>query len=79
MKTRISKWGNSLAVRIPKAFSAEARLEEGTEVDITVAGGRIVLTPVVREYALDDLVAGITSENRHSETGWGNPVGNEVG
>ena len=42
---RISKWGNSLGIRIPKAFSLETGLAEGSEVDISVSGGRIVLTP----------------------------------
>jgi antitoxin MazE len=78
MKTRIAKWGNSLAVRIPKAFVSDAGLEEGTDVEITFAGGKIVLTPVGREYGLDELVAGITTENRHRETDWGNAVGHEV-
>lgn len=78
MRARISKWGNSLAIRIPKAFRAEAQLEDGTEVDITASGGRIILTPVGREYSLDELVEGITEENRHTEADWGRSVGNEV-
>jgi len=78
MRTRISKWGNSLGVRIPKAFAAEVGLEDGTPVDISVSGGRIVVTPVGREYQLEELVDGITAENRHTETDWGHPVGAEV-
>ncbi len=78
MRARISKWGNSLAIRIPKAFTAEAQLEDGTEVDLTASGGRIILTPVGREYSLDELVEGITEENRHTEADWGRAVGNEV-
>ena len=78
MRARISKWGNSLAIRIPRAFTVEAQLEDGTEVDITAAAGRIILTPVGREYSLDELVEGITEENRHTEADWGRAMGNEV-
>jgi antitoxin MazE len=78
MKTRISKWGNSLGVRIPKAFATEAGLDDGTRVDISVSAGRIVVTPIGREYELEELVEGITPENRHTETDWGRPAGGEV-
>ena len=60
MLSRIAKWGNSLAIRIPKAFIEDAGLEDGVEVDIAMEGGRIVLTPVGREYTLDELVEKIT-------------------
>ena len=78
MLTRISKWGNSLGVRIPKAFAAEAGLDDGTPVDISVSAGRIVVTPIGREYELEELVEGITPQNRPAETDWGQPVGAEV-
>ncbi len=78
MRTRISKWGNSLAVRIPKAFVAEAGLEDGAAVDISVSGGQIIVTPLGREYGLAELVDDITEANRHTETDWGPPVGSEV-
>ena len=78
MRTRIAKWGNSLGLRIPKAFIADAGLADGDEVEISLEGGRIVITPVGREYRLGELVDGITSENRHDERDWGPPVGNEV-
>ena len=78
MRTRISKWGNSLGVRIPKAFAAEVALDDGTPVDISVSAGRIVISPLRREYELEELVEGITDENRHTETDWGEPAGAEV-
>lgn len=78
LRTRISKWGNSLAVRIPKAFVAEAGLEDGAAVDISVSGGQIIVTPLGREYGLAELVDDITEANRHTETDWGPPVGSEV-
>ena len=78
MRTRIAKWGNSLAVRLPRAYTAEAGLVGGAEVDITVADGRIIIAPVTRDYSLEDLVQGITPENRHTENDWGLPQGSEV-
>ena len=78
MLCRISKWGNSLGIRIPKPFALEAGLQEGAEVDISIRGGRLVVTPVSRSYVLEELVSGITSENRHTEIDWGRSVGNEV-
>ena len=78
METQIGKWGNSLAVRIPLAFVREAQLQEGTTVDVRVSEGRLIITPIRRKYRLDQLVVGITPENRHAETDWGEPVGNEA-
>jgi antitoxin MazE len=78
MRTRIAKWGNSLGLRIPKAFIADAGLADGDEVEITLEGGRIVITPVGKDYRLGELVDRITSDNRHDESDWGRPVGNEV-
>jgi len=75
---RIAKWGNSLAIRIPRAFAAEMGLEEGDEVTLTLSEGRLVLTPKPADYSLDELAAGITPENRHTETDWGEPAGSEV-
>lgn len=78
MRTHISKWGNSLAVRLPKPFIDELGLREGAEVEITVRDGRLILAAASREYALEELVDGITSENRHRESDWGRPKGREL-
>ncbi len=77
MKTQVSKWGNSLGVRIPKAYAEEVGLSEGATVEVKRSGRKLVLTPVRPEYELEELVAGITPNNRHGETDWGNPVGKE--
>lgn len=78
MQARIARWGNSLAVRIPKAFAQELRLSEGTDIEITAEDGKVVVAPAAKRYRLDELVAGITPENRHDETDWGDAVGKEV-
>lgn len=78
MRSRISKWGNSLAMRLPRALAEEAGLSDGSDVEITLQDGRIVIAPIGPEYQLDELVEGITSENRPTETDWGRPAGDEV-
>jgi len=77
-ESTISKWGNSLAVRIPLAIARQASLAEGVSVKLSLdEEGGIVLRPVRRRYELGDLVAGITPKNRHQETDWGKPRGKE--
>jgi len=78
MRTQVSKWGNSLGVRIPKAYAEEVGLSEGATVEVRVSGRNLVLTPARRDYSLDELIAGITPKNRHVETDWGGPVGKET-
>ena len=56
----------------------ELGLGEGAEVEITLQDGRLVLSAAGREYALEELVEGITTENCHEETDWGRPRGREV-
>ena len=77
-RTQIVGWGNSQAVRIPKAILNEARIREGDVVEIRCDNGRIALVPVNPRLTLESLVAGITPENRHGELDWGKPVGREV-
>lgn len=78
IETKATKWGNSLAIRIPRAVAQEARLSEGVRMTIAVnAEGDLVLRAVRRRYELSELVAGITRGNRHGETDWGGAVGEE--
>ena len=78
-ETQVSKWGNSLAVRIPQAIVRDARLAEGDKLSLDLAGdGSIVLRSRRRKYSLDGLVSNITPKNRHRETDWGSPQGQET-
>ena len=77
MRARIAKWGNSLALRIPKAFAASARLQPGTVVELDLDDGRVVLTPMREMFTLKDLLARVTPENIHESTDTGDPVGRE--
>jgi antitoxin MazE len=76
--TQISKWGNSLAVRIPLILAREVRLAEGDRLTLDLAtDGSIVLRPARRKYELRQLVSRINTKNRHAETDWGPPTGRE--
>ena len=77
--TTVSRWGNSLAVRIPKGILERSRVREGDSLELNVSedGGR-VLRPVRRPCTLEELVASITPENRPSETDWGAARGDEA-
>ena len=78
MKTTIQKWGNSLAVRIPRPFAEEIHLEENTTVDLTIRSGKHVIAPAEPKITLESLVELITDENRHEEVETGRRVGNEI-
>ena len=79
MLTKIQKWGNSLGLRIPKAFAAEASVEAGSTVDIAIEDGDLVIRPVRRpRYSLQELLRGINARNRHEAASTGEPVGREV-
>ena len=78
MKTTIQKWGNSLAVRIPRPFADEIHLEENTAVDLTIRSGKLVIAPSAPTITLESLVDQITDENRHDEIRTGPRVGNET-
>ena len=79
MRARVQRWGNSLAVRIPKRLADEAGIGAGTAVDVSLDGGAIVARPVVpARVTLDELLARHDPAARHPVTEWGGPVGREV-
>ena len=79
MRTRVQRWGNSLAVRIPKSFAAELRLDHDSEVDLTLVDGKLAVMPVQSPaFTLDELLAGVTESNLHQEVDTGAGVGQEV-
>ena len=78
MKATIQKWGNSLAVRIPKTITKDSMVSEGSSIDIMVENGKIVLSPVKKEYSLTELIKNITIDNIHSEISTGNQTGGEI-
>ena len=78
MKAQMVKWGNSLAVRIPKPVAEQARLKEGDSLEIEVAEGCVELRRASRIPTLAKLVSQITPANRYDEVATGAEVGKEV-
>lgn len=79
MHATIQQWGNSLALRIPKALARQTRIRKGSPVSLTLENGRFVMKPLARrKYRLKELVSKITPANRHSETDWGPARGKEI-
>ena len=79
MKTTAQKWGNSLAVRVPKSVALQVGLKAKDDLEIEVQEGNVVLKPHLRRiYRLEDLVKRITPKNVHGEIDAGGPTGREV-
>jgi len=79
MKTRIQKWGNSLALRIPKSCAAETHLGQGTLVEVSLLDGKLLITPLRQPAVeLEKLWQGVTPNNLHHEVETGAAVGGEV-
>lgn len=77
MITTIQRWGNSLAIRIPKPFAAQAQLGEDATVDISVDGDRIIIAPARTTWSLDKLLRQVKPSNLHPATDWGEQKGRE--
>ncbi len=79
MITKIQKWGNSLAVRIPRSLAQDTQLGSGKDVEMIVRAGQIVITPTkAPKLKLSDLLKDVTPRNRHAEIRTGASVGTEA-
>jgi antitoxin MazE len=79
MKARIHLWGDSLALCIPRAFAADANLIQESEVDLSIADGKLIVTPViVPSWSLETLLGAVTPDNLHGEVDSGPSVGAEA-
>lgn len=78
MKARVQKWGNSLALRIPKTFAAEVGLDRDVLVGLSTRGGKLIVEPLPKSpLSLDELLAAVAPENLQGEVDTGLPVGRE--
>ena len=75
VRSHISKWGTSLAIRIPRAIAQQWGVREGSAVEITAYGDHVILQK--QTYDLDEMLAQITAENLHGEQDTGAAQGNE--
>jgi len=79
MLARVQKWGNSLAVRIPKPIAAELGITDNSEVQLAFHDGKLIVSPVtIQKYSLAQLLSGITKKNIHREIDFGVPQGKEI-
>lgn len=79
MKTRVQRWGNSLAVRIPKTFAVEVGLEADSPVVLRLHRGKLIVEPAVpTPPGLDELLRGVRKSNLHREVNAGPSRGNEA-
>jgi antitoxin MazE len=79
MLTKVQKWGNSLALRIPKAFALDAQLKNDSVVEVSLVDGQIVIKPIITPtWTLEQLLSGVNKDNLHHEMDTGEAVGNEI-
>ena len=78
METKVQKWGNSLAIRIPKSYAKDIDINQGSVIDILKENDSIVLKPKRKKEKLSDLLSQITKDNLHEEIDTGKKVGNEI-
>jgi len=78
LRLKVQKWGNSLALRIPKSFATETSLKPGSTVNLSLRAGKLVIDPMTpEEYDLEDLISQIKEANIHKEYSTGKPTGKE--
>ncbi|SFX23347.1 antitoxin MazE [Thermoactinomyces sp. DSM 45891] len=78
MTALVSKWGNSLAIRIPNHVAEMLSIENGSEMEMVVEGQEIKLIPMKQRPTLEELLAKVTPENRHHEVDFGEAEGAEL-
>ncbi len=78
MTATIQKWGNSLALRIPKAVAKQIQIQEGDSVFLKVGTAGLTVKAVPKRLELDDLLNKVTPENVHSESDWGEDRRREI-
>ncbi|WP_240415626.1 AbrB/MazE/SpoVT family DNA-binding domain-containing protein [Paenibacillus periandrae] len=78
MNMKVQKWGNSLGIRIPGPFAEQLNITEGSEVELFLLDKELIIRPTRQKLKLEDLLAGVTPENRHHEIDFGKPKGNET-
>jgi len=79
MRTKVQKWGNSLAIRIPKLFAQNIRLRNDDRVELLIEDRKLIISPIIdEEYTLEGLLSQVTEDNVHSEIDTGRPVGKEI-
>ena len=77
MTVPLKKWGNSLALRIPKDIATTLSIEYNSIMELAVVNGVLIIKPHKKSTRLEDLVSQINNQNLHQEVSTGWSVGNE--
>ena len=79
-QTKVSQWGNSLAIRLPQALVTELAIERGAELELHLEndGFKVIIPAMPKKFTLDELLAGVTPKNVHHEFYWGQAQGKEA-
>ena len=78
MHVQLSKWGNSLGLRLPRGLASQVGVREGQKVNVTVEGCRLIIEPVTQAWRLEDLLVGMTPEAMAGAFDWGEDRGREA-
>ena len=78
MRAKAQKWGDSLAIRIPKTVAEQVGIGEDDDLELNVVNRQIRISARLHEPTLDELLAGISPDNLHGEIGFGEPLGREI-
>lgn len=79
MEIQVTKWGNSLGIRIPQAIANQINIQDGSRINLVLKNNKIELTPAVsEEYRLNDLIVLMSETNLHNEIPTGQPQGKEL-
>lgn len=74
---KISKWGNSLGIRLPQPIVQQFGWKEGENLTITVKDEQVILSLARPKYSLAELLSSAKPENQHAEVDWGSAQGEE--
>lgn len=79
MQSKVQKWGNSLALRIPKSIAKKSKIGQGSPIELKIVGDKILIEPIRKEeLTLDEMLSQVTKENVHKEIDSGEPLGGEI-
>jgi antitoxin MazE len=79
-QTKVSQWGNSLAIRLPQSLVNKLAIKRGVDVELQIEndGIKVKIPSLPKKFTLEELLAGVTADNIHKETDWGKAQGNEA-
>ncbi|MDW7651220.1 MAG: AbrB/MazE/SpoVT family DNA-binding domain-containing protein [Bacillota bacterium] len=79
MRVKVQKWGNSIALRIPKSFANQTSIKLGSLVDLSIHDGKLIIEPLNQpEYDLKTLISEVKETNIHKEYLADKPKGREL-